>query len=662
MIRNIFILSWIFAALGFYPFFQLHNTSIVATFASLWLIAVISRYKKYQISSVLRFGALVTSSALVWNEYSGFRSVEATAGLFSLLTVLKLWEFNSRRDAFLFYLIFQLMMTAQYLLLESLWLLAFMILSTFGMCAIFMELQGVKGESFSLFHRGKRRVLLRVILTSLGMAIILFFIFPRSNFTLFFNPPKDQVHPWTGFSAQLQPGSITSLMQDDATIFRANFSVTAPSIPEMYWHGATLIETDGFNWTRDSKISFSNASPLEGKGLYPYEAFMVDSGDGVVFVLTPVTDFQLQTRGLVRWRGLGDALVKPLSTQKVSWRGSVAYRPTYSEELEKNLERALELDLDVKDWVTQTFSKWQGLSRAELINEINRMFASDFTYSMSPGRYEGSPLVQLQEFLLERKIGICEHFASAAAVILRAFGHPVVISAGFHGGDYNELGDYWIIRGRDAHAWTMVYDEAIGWVRYDPTNYVVPSRIQNGATSFGQEILQSIGLGQDWYQFSRWPLVNQISKFIDSTYYNLNLAFINYDAQSQRNFLERLGIGEWRRSALRWLSFLLGLGAFAVFWWWQRGVSSNSWAKVNQLYQSFEKKLRVLDVNVPASMPPLELRQLLGAQFTLKSCDKFIDLYVETKYATTDIAPSSKAIRQLKRVHREALKELRELK
>src|SRR5690606_11906874 len=148
-----------------------------------------------------------------------------------------------------------------------------------------------------------------------------------------------------------------------------------------------------------------------------------------------------------------------------------------------------------------------------------------------------SPLEQLKEFLQVRKVGICEHFASAFSVILRAFNHPVVVAVGFQGGDYNEVGDYWVIRGRDAHAWTMVYQEGKGWVRYDPTSYVAPARLQNGATVFGQEFLEKIGLAQDWYKLSRWPFLNQVSKLIDSTYYNLNLAFINYDAQSQRTFL-----------------------------------------------------------------------------------------------------------------------------
>lgn len=662
MSRKIFFISWAFVALGFFPFSVLHNTNVVITFAALWAIAFIARIKKFQVSPMLRFGALVTSSALIWNEYSGFRSVEAAAGLFSLLAILKLWEFYSRRDGFLFYLIFQLMMTAQYLLLESLWLLVFMIISTLGMCAIFMQLQGAKGEKFVFMHKGKRLVLFRVMLTSLGTAIILFFVFPRSNFTLYINPPKDQIHPWTGFSAKLQPGSITSLMQDDATMFRATFDATTPTMPEMYWHGNTLIETDGFNWRRDTRAYFANNKPQEAKGRHPYEAFMVDSGEGVAFVLSPVSDFDLHTRGLVRWRGLGDALVKPLSTQKLHWRGSVALTNSKEIESPEDLEKSLYLDLDVKDWIRRTYPQWEGLTSQQLITEINKLFVNDFTYSLSPGRYNGSPLEQLQEFLLKRKVGVCEHFASAAAVILRAFNHPAVVVVGFQGGEYNEVGDYWIIRGRDAHAWTMVYNEGQGWSRYDPTNYVVPTRIQNGATVFGQELSEQLGLAQDWYRLARWPLLNQVSKFIDSTYYNLNLAFINYDAQSQRNLLDQLGIGDWRRSTLKWATFLLGLVAFFIFWWWQRGVSSNPWSKVNEMYQSFGKKLRVLDVNVPSSMPPLQLRQTLETKFALKSCYKFIDLYVATKYAASEVAPSSQAVKHLRAVYKEAMRELRNLK
>src|SRR5690606_7967534 len=185
---------------------------------------------------------------------------------------------------------------------------------------------------------------------------------------------------------------------------------------------------------------------------------------------------------------------KPLSNQKMHRRGSVALQSNKLSESSDNRAQALELDSEIKEWMLETYPQWLDVWTSEFIGEVNGVFARDFSYSLSPGKYEGSPLEQLKEFLQVRKVGICEHFASAFSVILRAFNHPVVVAVGFQGGDYNEVGDYWVIRGRDAHAWTMVYQEGKGWVRYDPTSYVAPARLQNGATVFGQEFLEKIGL------------------------------------------------------------------------------------------------------------------------------------------------------------------------
>src|SRR5690606_14299370 len=126
---------------------------------------------------------------------------------------------------------------------------------------------------------GKRKVLARVMLTSLGLAIVLFFVFPRTNFSLFLNPPKEQVHPLTGFSSELRPGGITSIMQDDSTIFRATFDLQAPDLSLMYWHGATLSVNDGFNWEKDISFGLKSSRPSGEHPAYQYEAVMVDGGE-----------------------------------------------------------------------------------------------------------------------------------------------------------------------------------------------------------------------------------------------------------------------------------------------------------------------------------------------------------------------------------------------
>jgi transglutaminase-like putative cysteine protease len=73
----------------------------------------------------------------------------------------------------------------------------------------------------------------------------------------------------------------------------------------------------------------------------------------------------------------------------------------------------------------------------------------------------------LADFLFVRKAGHCEHFASALAVMLRTLGIPARVSGGFYGGQ--RVGDRYLLRAGDAHAWTQVYTPTRGWISLDAT-------------------------------------------------------------------------------------------------------------------------------------------------------------------------------------------------
>ena len=67
--------------------------------------------------------------------------------------------------------------------------------------------------------------------------------------------------------------------------------------------------------------------------------------------------------------------------------------------------------------------------------------------------------------LFESQRGFCEHFATAAAVLLRTQGIPARLVGGY-ALDPSAGG---VLRGKDAHAWIEVYYPGAGWVAYDPT-------------------------------------------------------------------------------------------------------------------------------------------------------------------------------------------------
>ncbi len=72
-------------------------------------------------------------------------------------------------------------------------------------------------------------------------------------------------------------------------------------------------------------------------------------------------------------------------------------------------------------------------------------------------------------FLFSSRSGFCQQFASAMAVMCRADGIPARVVTGYAPGGYSIVGNKYIYRDRNAHAWVEVYFDGLGWVLFDPT-------------------------------------------------------------------------------------------------------------------------------------------------------------------------------------------------
>jgi hypothetical protein len=88
-----------------------------------------------------------------------------------------------------------------------------------------------------------------------------------------------------------------------------------------------------------------------------------------------------------------------------------------------------------------------------------------FRYTTNLPRTGPFPLV---DFLLGDHAGYCQHFASAAALLLRLAGIPSRVVVGFATG-VPEPGGRFTVRDVDAHTWIEVYFQGYGWVAFNPT-------------------------------------------------------------------------------------------------------------------------------------------------------------------------------------------------
>jgi transglutaminase-like putative cysteine protease len=90
-----------------------------------------------------------------------------------------------------------------------------------------------------------------------------------------------------------------------------------------------------------------------------------------------------------------------------------------------------------------------------------------FTYSTA--RRPGSGMSELAAFITTDKIGFCEQFAAAMAVMGRTLGIPSRVVVGFlHPQSAGQPGT-WVYTTDDLHAWPEMYFSGYGWVIFDPT-------------------------------------------------------------------------------------------------------------------------------------------------------------------------------------------------
>jgi len=97
---------------------------------------------------------------------------------------------------------------------------------------------------------------------------------------------------------------------------------------------------------------------------------------------------------------------------------------------------------------------------------IARYLRTRYRYSLTPPaapRGRGG----IEWFVTSGRSGTCEHFASALAAMLRGCGIPARVVTGFHVTEYNENGNYYIVRAADAHAWVEYWDRT--WRTIDAT-------------------------------------------------------------------------------------------------------------------------------------------------------------------------------------------------
>jgi hypothetical protein len=140
----------------------------------------------------------------------------------------------------------------------------------------------------------------------------------------------------------------------------------------------------------------------------------------------------------------------------------------------------------------------------------------------------------VDEFLFDKRVGYCEHYASSFVVLMRAMGVPARVVTGYQGGEVNPVDGFFTVRHSDAHAWAEVWLDQYGWQRIDPTAAVAPERIEHTLRE-----RRAAGLGG---AEGRWSWLGELRLNREAMENAWNQWFLSYTADRQRALMSWVGL------------------------------------------------------------------------------------------------------------------------
>jgi hypothetical protein len=205
-------------------------------------------------------------------------------------------------------------------------------------------------------------------------------------------------------------------------------------------------------------------------------------------------------------------LTKRIRYQGFSKPGATLDQQITSQERKQNLQLPDDFSPPIRELAREIATGAK--SPAETAERFLAFFRRGFTYSLENPPAVGDPL---EDFLLRRRSGYCEYYASALATMLRATGIPARVVAGYLGGKYNENGNYYIVTQAAAHTWVEAYLGEEGWSRLDAT----PAAEEGYGGTFASRNLPPMRL------------------WIDSLRMKWNSWIIQYDRQAQVDIIRK---------------------------------------------------------------------------------------------------------------------------
>jgi transglutaminase-like putative cysteine protease len=587
------------------------------------------RHPGWKVPRPLVFAATLAGTTGVFLKYGTLLGRNAGVALLVVMLALKLLELRRLRDVLLMIFLNFFLVITNFLFTQTPLIALYMIAATVvntAAIAVATQASSVRPVIVEL------RFSAVLLAQALPVMLVLFVFFPRISGPIW-GLPKDAYSGVTGLSDSMSPGAISELAQSEAPVFRVKFSGPVPPPQQRYWRGPVLWHTDGRTWSagHTAELLRPVANPArQAEGLAVHQSITLE-GQNTHWLLGLDVPVEVSVPAIEM---AGSQWLSKKTLRERTRYEVISYPRFSSESLDSQLRQvALQLPDALSTRIQTLARSWRSIAGTD--REVARLaldyFHNEpFVYTLTPPLLGENPL---DEFLFSSRRGFCEHYAAAFVMLMRSAGIPARVVTGYQGGEYNPVGDYWLIRQSDAHAWAEIWLPDAGWERVDPTAAVAPERIEHaldlGTLPSGAPV--RFQTGEDSLFFRGW---RRLRYSLDAFNNSWDQWVLSYGPELQREVLTTLGFSQpsWKNMTLM-LALLVSALLFGIAGWMliKKPVPSDP---VLRAYRRFCARVVCLGIRRQPSEGPRDFsRRIVNARPELeRQVNRITDVFIVLRY------------------------------
>jgi protein-glutamine gamma-glutamyltransferase len=316
----------------------------------------------------------------------------------------------------------------------------------------------------------------------------IFFLLPRVS-ARFMSAETGANDITTGFSDRVELGRIGQIQQSKTVVMHVaidgdSFGAFAPKL-----RGVALNRFDGRTWSNtggkrtvfrgsdgrfDLDFRNSQIAPGRGRSIH-YRVTMEPFVSEVFFLLAAPQSLEGNYRALSEdsdndvfdldnehpvTRYEANSEIRTPSRKPIQLAGD-----SYPAQIQRDYLQLPTLDPRIKPLTEKVISA--ATTPYDRATAIENYLRTHYGYTLQLS--SSTPPDPIANFLFVRRVGHCEYFSSAMAIMLRVVGIPSRVVNGFAGGEFNDINSQYVIRASDAHSWVEAYIPGEGWLAFDPT-------------------------------------------------------------------------------------------------------------------------------------------------------------------------------------------------